>query len=65
MKNFKGDFTMADETTCTTKSCVPCGFCWKNVWHWALALALLPFVVKGVGVVMNAVHNVVDLFSGK
>ena len=57
---------MVTETTCVTnKSCVPCNFCWKNVWHWAVALALLPFVVNGVSVVMNAVHNIVDLFSGK
>lgn len=57
---------MAEETTCTaTKSCVPCGFCWKNVWHWALALSLLPFVVSGVGVLQNVVHNVVNLFVGK
>lgn len=56
---------MADETTCSTKTCVPCGFCWKNVWHWALALSLLPFVVQGVGIVQTAVHNIVNLFAGK
>jgi hypothetical protein len=39
------------------------GFCWKNVWHWALGLALLPFAVAGVQVVMNAVHSVLAIFA--
>lgn len=27
-----------------------CGFCWKNPAHWAVALALLPFTLKGIAV---------------
>ena len=55
---------MADETTCT-KKCPLGGFCWKNVWHWAFALAVLPFAVKGVAVLVNAVHTVVDTLASK
>jgi len=45
------------------KTCPLSGFCWKNVWHWALGLALLPFAVAGVQVVMTAVHSVLAIFS--
>lgn len=56
---------MEQTQTCVKTSCIPCGFCWKNVWYWAIALAILPAVVSGVGVLQNVVHNVVSLFVGK
>ena len=32
---------MATENEVCVKKCwVPGGFCWKNVWHWAFALAV-------------------------
>ena len=33
-------------------------FCWKNVWHWVVLLALLPFALQGVKTVVNAVTGV-------
>ena len=57
---------MATENEVCVKKCwVPGGFCWKNVWHWAFALAVLPFAVKGVAVLVNAVHTVVETLASK
>jgi hypothetical protein len=36
-----------------------CGFCWKNPKHLVLALAILPFTLKGVNVLWEAVHTAV------
>ena len=40
---------------CPVSNCV--GFCWKNVWHWVVLLALLPFALRGVGAVANIVSG--------
>jgi hypothetical protein len=41
---------------CPVSNCV--GFCWKNVWHWVVLLALLPFALQGVKAVVGAVSGV-------
>ena len=41
---------------CPVSNCV--GFCWKNVWHWVVLLALLPFALQGAKAVVNAVTGV-------
>jgi hypothetical protein len=56
---------MADEKTCETKKCPIGGFCWKNPTHWFLFLAVLPFTVVGVTMVVNVVHNLVGTVVGK
>lgn len=38
-------------------------FCWKNVNHWAVALAILPFSLAGLSVVVGAVQAIVALAS--
>lgn len=43
---------MAD-SKCPVSNCV--GFCWKNVWHWVVLLALLPFAFKGAKAVVHVV----------
>lgn len=43
---------MADnKSVCPVKP--SCGFCYKNLWHWYLLVATLPFFVKGVQFVLN------------
>jgi hypothetical protein len=56
---------VTENEVCVKKCWMPGGFCWKNVWHWAFALAVLPFAVKGVAVLVNAVHTVVDILASK
>ena len=41
---------------CPVSNCV--GFCWKNVWHWVVLLALLPFALQGVKAVVGTVSGV-------
>lgn len=43
----------------STKSCpvTSCGFCWKNPFHFAVALALLPFVVAGAKLIVGWVNG--------
>ncbi len=55
---------MENTQTCT-KKCPLGGFCWKNPTHWVLFLAVLPFTVAGVSMVVNAVNNLVGVVSGK
>jgi hypothetical protein len=63
--NLIKEITMADEKTCETKKCPIGGFCWKNPTHWFLFLAILPFTVVGVTMVVNVVHNLVGTVVGK
>jgi hypothetical protein len=52
------------QQTCT-KKCPLGGFCWKNPTHWFFFLAVLPFTVAGVHMVVNVVNNLVGAVSGK
>jgi len=56
---------MADETTTCTKKCPLGGFCWKSPTHWFFFLAVLPFTVAGIHMVVNVVNNLVGAVSGK
>lgn len=53
------------QQTCTKKCPVLGGFCWKNPTHWFFFLAVLPFTVAGVHMVVNVVNNLVGAVSGK
>lgn len=35
-----------------------CGFCHKNLWHWYVLVATLPFFVKGVKFLLNFAQSV-------
>ena len=36
-------------TSCPVASCPNfAGFCYKNLWHWVVLVAAIPFVVAGV-----------------
>ena len=43
-------------TACPMKSSC-CGFCYKNLWHWIVLVAALPYIVNGVKFVMNFVTS--------
>lgn len=47
------------ESKCPVSNCV--GFCWKNVWHWVVLLALLPFALRGVSAVVKTVGSVTSI----
>jgi hypothetical protein len=51
---------MADIKTnaCPVKSA--CGFCYKNLWHWYVLVATLPFFAKGVKFVANFLQSVTN-----
>lgn len=40
-----------------------CGFCWKNPVHVVLALALLPFALKGLQVAWETVHTAITTLT--
>jgi len=44
---------MADTKTNTCPVKTACGFCYKNLWHWYVLVATLPFFVKGVKFLLN------------
>jgi hypothetical protein len=54
------EYTMADikTNTCPVKN--TCGFCYKNLWHWYVLVATLPFFVKGVKFVANFLQSVTN-----
>ncbi len=40
------------------------GFCWKSPVHWILFLAVLPFTVKGVGLIGAWIGKLVTTVAG-
>lgn len=48
------------------KSCCPVfgSFCWKNPVHWFIALAILPFTIKGIHVAVNWFQGAVSAATG-
>ena len=62
MPAFHSSFNSLKENTVMSNSKCPIdgfSFCWKNVNHWVVALAILPFSLAGVGVVVSAVQALV------
>jgi hypothetical protein len=44
----------------SNKTCPLGGFCWKNPVHLALFFAVLPFTVKGIGLVWDSVAALIN-----
>ena len=65
MPAFHSSFNSLKENTVMSNSKCPISFsfCWKNVNHWAVALAILPFSLAGLSVVVGAVQAIVALAS--
>lgn len=52
------EYIMADTKTNACPVKTACGFCYKNLWHWYVLVATLPFFVKGVKFVVNFLQSV-------
>ena len=52
------EYIMADTKTNACPVKTACGFCYKNLWHWYVLVATLPFFVKGAKFVANFVQSV-------